>query len=387
MRVNVLDYCSKCIPCQHNKIGRNARQGVMQPVPIPSRRFEVISVDFVTGLPVSERGHDAVLTITDKFFKLVMFIPMLFGEGASAAKQVARLFVDHWWKAHGTPARIISDRDKRFTSKFWMEFTKLVVGAKSAMTTSYHPQTNGQAENTNKTMEFVLRAYIEPRERDWDEHLAAAEFAINDSVHASTGYTLFQLVYGESNLSHLDLFLDEISKVSSPTPDAQRQDARRFMQQWRNNLSDARHFLETAQASQSESYNRGRTDVQFALGDRMLLSRIHLSMPHDRDVPWKLRSQYDGDYPITKVHNKADGRAYAHKLALPDKAVKRGLHDVFAPEKLAKFRGPSRWPSQQKVQEETQEVGGQRVRGRKHSKPPRRLPARTSPTRRQTAPP
>jgi hypothetical protein len=331
----------------------------MHPVPIPSRRFEVISVDFVTGLPLSEQGHDAVLTITDKFSKLVMFVPMLFGEGASAAKQVARLFVDHWWRAHGTPARIISDRDKRFTSKFWEEFTKLV-GTKSAMTTSYHPQANGQAENTNKTMETILRAYIAPRQRDWDEHLAAAEFAINDSVHASTGYTPFQLVYGESPLSHLDLFLNEISKISPPTRDAQKQEARRFMQQWRDNLSDARQSLETAQAAQSKSYNQGRTDVQFALGDRMLLSRKHLSMPHDRDVPWKLRSQYDGDYPITKVHSRADGRAYAYKLALPDKAVKRGLHDVFAPEKLAKFRGPSKWPSQQKIQEETREVEGQK---------------------------
>jgi hypothetical protein len=152
------------------------------------------------------------------------------------------------------------------------------------------------------------------------------------------------------------------------------------MQQWRDNLSDARHFLETAQASQSESYNRGRTDVQFALEDRMLLSRIHLSMPHNRDVPWKLRSQYDGDYLVTTVHSRADGRPYTYKLALPDKAVKRGLHNVFAPEKLAKFRGPSRWPSQQKVQEERQEVGGQReyvverIRSHRDVFPPGRAP-------------
>lgn len=132
------------------------------------------------------------------------------------------------------------------------------------------------------------------------------------------------------------------------------------MQQWRNNLSEARQSLEKAQASQSATYNQGRTDVQFALGDRMLLSRKHLSMPHERDVPWKLRSQYDGDYPITKVHSRADGRAYAYKLDLPDKVVKRGLHDVFAPEKLAKFRGPSKWPSQQKVQEQSHEVEGQK---------------------------
>ena len=69
------------------------------------------------------------------------------------------------------------------------------------MITSYHPQANGEAENTNRTMETILRAYIEPRQQDWYEHLAAAEFAINDSIHASIGYTPFQLVFGESPLS------------------------------------------------------------------------------------------------------------------------------------------------------------------------------------------
>ena len=110
------------------------------------------------------------------------------------------------------------------------------------MTTSYHPQTNGQAENTNKTMETILRAFIEPRQKDWDEHLAAAEFAINDSVHASTGLTPFQIVYGKSPMSHMDIFLDEISKTSQPAVKDrkdQRAAAHQFMQKWRHNLDEA----------------------------------------------------------------------------------------------------------------------------------------------------
>jgi len=113
--------------------------------------------------------------------KLVLLVEMKFGESASAAKQVARLFVDHRWRSHGTPAKIISDRDTRFTSKFWEEFTELV-GAQTYMTTSYHPQTDGQAENTNKTMETILRAFIEPRQKDWDEHLAAADESLQSKI-------------------------------------------------------------------------------------------------------------------------------------------------------------------------------------------------------------
>ena len=357
MRADVLEYCSKCVSCQQNKTSRNAKQGVMHPVPIPSRRFGTISVDFVTGLPTSYSGHDAVMTITDKYSKVVRLVPMKFGDSASASKRIARLFVDNWWRDRGIPTRIISDRDVRFTSSWWEEFVKLI-GSKAAMTTSYHPQANGQAENTNRTMETILRAYIEPRQKDWDEHLAAAEFAINDSVHASTGYTPFQLICGESPMSHLDLFLEEITKVNPPTRDKNRLDARNFMQQWRNNLGDARKALEVAQAVQSQLYDRSRKDVQFALGDRLLISRKHLSIPADRDVPWKLKALYDGDYPVTKVHSRPDGSAFAYQLKLPPKMIKNGLHDVFAPDKLVKFRGESKFPSQQQEEEETAIVDG-----------------------------
>ena len=357
IRADVMEYCSKCIPCQQNKSSRNAKQGIMHPVPIPDRRFGTISVDFVTGLPLSYAGHDAVMTITDKYSKIVRLVPLKFGSSASSSKRIARLFVDNWWRDHGIPTCIISDRDVRFTSSWWTEFIKLI-GSKAAMTTSYHPQANGQAENTNRTMETILRAYIEPRQQDWDEHLAAAEFAINDSIHASTGYTPFQLVYGESPLSHLDLFLEEIKKTNPPTRDKNLLDARNFMQQWRNNLGDARKALMVAQAVQSDLYDRSRKEVQFALGDRMLISRKHLSIPADRDVPWKLRALYDGDYPVIKVLSRPDGSAFAYKLKLPPQMIKNGLHDVFAPDKLIKFRGESKFPSQHQEEEETGIVDG-----------------------------
>jgi hypothetical protein len=135
------------------------------------------------------------------------------------------------------------------------------------------------------------------------------EFAINDSIHASTGYTPFQLVFAESPHSHLDLFLEEIKKTNPPTRDKNLLDARNFMQQWRNNLGDARKALQVAQAVQSNLYDRSRKAVQFAIGDRLLISRNHLSIPADKDVPLKLRALYDGDYPVIKVLSRPDGTA------------------------------------------------------------------------------
>jgi hypothetical protein len=380
-----MEYCGKCIPCQQNKNGRNAKQGIMHPVPIPERRFGTISVDFVTGLPLSYTGHDAVMTITDKYSKIVRLVPLKFGSSASSSRRIARLFVDNWWRDHGIPTCIISDRDVRFTSSWWTEFTKLI-GSKAAMTTSYHPQANGQAENTNKTMETILRAYIEPRQQDWDEHLAAAEFAINDSVHASTGYTPFQLVFGESPHSHLDLFLEEITKTNPQTRDKNLLDARNFMQQWRDNLGDARKALQIAQTVQSKLYDRSRKAVEFAIGDRLLISRKHLSIPADRDVPWKLRALYDGDYPVIKVLSRPDGTAFAYQLKLPPQMIKNGLHDVFSPDKLIKFRGKKERKTSIQVPLTTTICGGNRhcrrqdgVRGAKDSGTPGRVPPRQGP--------
>ena len=181
---------------------------------------------------------------------------------------------------------------------------------------------------------------------------------INDATHASTGFTPFQLVYGESPQSHLDLFLSEISKASPPTRDKNLLDARNFMTQWRNNLGDARKALQVAQDVQSRLYDRSRKAVLFAVGDRLLISKKHLSIPADRDVPWKLRALYDGDYPVTQVKSRADGSAYAYKLQLPPQMIKNGLHDVFSPDKLIKFRGESKFPSQQQEEEETGIVDG-----------------------------
>ena len=276
---------------------------------------------------------------------------MRFGKQDSSAQQIARLFVDHWWRSFGTPARIISDRDTRFTSAWWAEFTRLI-GAYPAMTTSFHPQANGQAERTNQQMETVIRAYVDARQSDWYLHLAAAEFAINDSVHSSTGYTPFQLVYGESPLSHLDLFLQNARQEElTPTHSAaraQQKSAARFMEDWRRNLADARLKMERAQVLNKHYYDAKRKHVEYELGDLLLVSKRHLTLPVDRDTPWKLRSLFEGPYKITKVfRNHDEGEAYSYEVDLPKHVTDSGLHNVFTSNKVVPYRDGSKWASQQ----------------------------------------
>lgn len=352
MRKDVLSFVDHCDSCQRNKARRKAPPGsLLTPVPIPARRGEVVSMDFVTGIPTSEEGYNAIYTIIDKSSKLVRFVPLVFGDRQSSGEGVARLFVDHWWKHHGMPSKIISDRDVRFCSAFWTEFLRLT-GSKASMTTSFHPQANGQAENTNQTMEMIIRAYVSNKQKDWPTHLAAAEFAINDSIHASTGFSPFQLTYGESPASHLDLFLQSAMQEETVgvTGNAQQQikAAERFVENWRKNLAEARMNMERAQKAYKRNFDGNRKHVEYSMGDRLLVSQKHLTLPKDRDTPWKLRALYDGPYEVTKVLKNEEGKAFAYKLNLPAhlKQAPYNLHDIFSARKVVKYRGDSPWESQ-----------------------------------------
>ena len=359
MRQDIADYVLHCDPCQRNKHRRRDKpQGLLHSVPIPPRRFSIISIDFVTGFVTTKEGYNAVMTITDKFSKLVRLIPLRTGDTNSSAEGIARIFVDQWWRQFGTPSKIISDRDTRFCSMFWKEFCRLV-GTKAALTTAFHPQANGQAEMSNQIAETCLRAYVDARQDDWHHHLAACEFAMNDSVHSSTGYTPFQLVYGESPLSHLDLFLasarQEEQAVHSHSQRKQSEAAERFMERWRRDLTDARSKMEKAQLLQQKYYNRRRKQVEFYVGDYLLVSKKHLTLPAERDLPWKLRALWDGPYKVEQVLKNEEGTAYAYRLKLPQKV---GIHNVFSSDRLVKYRGDTRWPSQQVHKPETVEVEG-----------------------------
>ena len=90
---------------------------------------------------------------------------------------------------------MISDKDPRFTSAFTVELYKRM-GTKQAMSTAYHPQTNGQTERMNRILEDVLRHFVAPNQADWDSYLFHAEVAVNNAVQESTGASPFYLNYG-----------------------------------------------------------------------------------------------------------------------------------------------------------------------------------------------
>ncbi|CAI7843464.1 unnamed protein product, partial [Closterium sp. NIES-54] len=131
MAADVQQFVTSCDTCQRMKSSKKKKTGLLQPLPILEQPWQVISLDFITGLPSTPRGHDSILVVIDKFSKMGHFIPT---NATATAEAIARLFFDRIITIHGIPATLISDRDPKFTSKFWKELMGLL-GTKLAIST------------------------------------------------------------------------------------------------------------------------------------------------------------------------------------------------------------------------------------------------------------
>ncbi|KAJ9516246.1 hypothetical protein QJQ45_001132 [Haematococcus lacustris] len=193
MHKTVQEYVRTCDKCQRNKATNQLPPGLLQPLPIPSRNWQQVSMDFIGPLPATPHGHTMIFTVVDKLSKMIHLIPTT---TTATTHDTARLFFDHIFKHHGLPEAIISDRDPKFTSDFWTSLFHLT-GTRLLLSSAYHPQTDGQTERANRTVEDMLRPYVNDHKTDWDQHLAAVEFAYNNSEHVGTGFTPFYLNYGQ----------------------------------------------------------------------------------------------------------------------------------------------------------------------------------------------
>ncbi|GMF90693.1 unnamed protein product [Phytophthora fragariaefolia] len=143
-------------------------------------------MDFIFGLPPDNKRRTGIVVFVDRFSKMVHLAAV---SAEVTAKQTARLFVEMLFRHHGMPIDIASDRDPRFTARFWqVGFTLL--GTQLSMSTADHPQTDGQTKRVNRVLVDALKSYARSF-HPWSDCLPTAEFAINNSVHVSTGHTPF----------------------------------------------------------------------------------------------------------------------------------------------------------------------------------------------------
>ncbi|GJU39523.1 putative reverse transcriptase domain-containing protein [Tanacetum coccineum] len=154
--------------------------------------YERITMDFVTKLPKTSIGHDTIWVIVDRLTKSAHFIPI---RATDSMETLTRLYIKEIVSRHGVPISIISDRDSHFTSRFWQSLQN-ALGTQLDMSTTYHPETDGQSERTIQTLEDMLRACVIDFGKGWDKHLPLVEFSYNNSYHTSIKAAPFEALYG-----------------------------------------------------------------------------------------------------------------------------------------------------------------------------------------------
>lgn len=251
---------------------------------------------------MTEAGHDAAYVVVCRLTKMVHLVPT---HTTASAEDTAELFFKEVFRLHGLPSSIVSDRDSKFTSDFWQALFKLT-GTSLDMSTAYHPQTDGQTERANRTVEEMLRHYCSDRENDWDKMFPAVEFAYNSSVNASTSKTPFMLNYGFEPSTPLTLLRD-------PRGDK----AGNFLQKLQTAMEDAKLKLKAAQERMRKYADMHKRDHDYQKGDKVLLSRENLKSTAAK----KLAERYIGPFTILEMVGRN-----AAKLELPKTMW---IHPVF----------------------------------------------------------
>ncbi|CDI85179.1 Similar to Transposon MAGGYgagandpolgenehomologues, related [Eimeria praecox] len=177
---------------------------------LTSRRWSHVSLDFITDLPLTTTGHDSVLVLVDSLSKMAHFVP---AKKTFTAANTVDALADRRIRYHGLPEVLISDCDPRFQSDLWQQLCARF-NTKRALSSSFHPQSDGQTERVNGKLEQMLRTYIQSDEREWERLLPALELAYNTTNHSSTEISPFEVMIGEKPLTAVDL---DVIGALSPT--------------------------------------------------------------------------------------------------------------------------------------------------------------------------
>jgi hypothetical protein len=299
----VAEYCNTCDTCQAMKPSNQKKIGLLNPLEAPSRPWESISLDLITDLPLTKRGNTACVTFVDRFTKMVHVWPC---KTQVSSEEMVNIFLQAVFRLHGVPREIVSDRDPRFTAAFWSQLFRRL-GTKFNMSTANHPETDGQSERANRTIEEILRCYVSPHHDDWDEHLPTLEFAYNDSQQASTGVTPFYALYGRHPYSPLAL---AYSPARRPE---ERESVTAFAERMQRVYRQVRLAILKAQTRQAAVANKKRRDLQFKVGDQVWLHhsfrRPNLVVLNAKE---KLNPSWLGPLTVKRVINRS-----AYELDFP----------------------------------------------------------------------
>ena len=309
MRKDAANYCKTCPICQKANPRRHAPYGPLAPLPAPNAAWDEVTMDFITELPLSTLSrvtYDAILVIVCRLSKMAHYVPARTDwDGIDLAQAWIREVI----RLHGVPNRIISDRGPLMNSTHWKTFLHYL-NSKRVLTSAYHPQTDGQTERQNQTLEQYLRCYCTLEQDDWALWISIAEYAYNDSIHSTTGITPFQACTGSSPRS---ADWPNQGQSGGENPLAYKTAAKVIELQ-----KICKANIEKAQEYQKSYADKKRLPIPFNVGDKVLVSNRNIkSLRPKKKLDWK----YVGPGTITAQIGPS-----AFKVDLPGL---QSIHPVF----------------------------------------------------------
>ncbi|XP_073153742.1 uncharacterized protein [Henckelia pumila] len=290
--------------------------GLLKSLPIPTWKWEYVTMNFVIGLSITPRRMNSIWVIVDMLTKAAHSLPV---RNNFSMNQYAELYIREVVRLHGVPARIVSDKDPRFTLNFWKSLHH-GLGKKLAFSTAFHPQADGQSERVIQILEDLLRACMINFGGNWESKLPLVEFTYKNSYQATIGMAPYETLYGRK--CRTPLHWDKVGERAVLGP--------KIVQQTIDMIAKVKDRILTAQSRQKSYADKRRRDLEFQVGDHVFL----------KVSPWKgvlrfgkkgkLSPRYIGSFEIL---DKVGTRAY--RVALPPNL--EGVHDVFHVSMLKKY--------------------------------------------------
>jgi len=275
-------------------------------LPAPSGPWKSVSCDFIVDLP-SSNGYDSVLVFVDRFMKMCHLIACL---KTTDAPEFARLLLDNVIRLHGIPEAIVSDRGSIFTSHFWKSLASMM-NMKRRLSTAFHPQTDGQTERMNRTIEQYLRIYCNYQQDNWANLLSLTEFAYNNAHQPTINCSPFYANYGFHPTFTVNLRSPSNTSTSVPA-------AKTLAQTLKSHHHELIENIKSAQNHHARYYDAKHKRIEFSVGNKVwLLSKNISSQRPSKKLDWKRLGPY---VVIERIGTQA------YRLQLP---ASMKIHPVF----------------------------------------------------------